>query len=131
MKKLIIHSQDSLRFVSHNDIHYCKSDNCYTTVFLKDAEELVMCKSLKKVYVELDPAVFIRINQSYVVNKHFISIIDKKNKLVELVGGRRIPFTTTISDLVEMMTSKVMVIVLTFSYLPFVSQMCDEVISKI
>ena len=105
MKKLIIHSQESLRFVSHTDISYCKSDNCYTSVFLHDGEELVMCKSLKKVFDELNPDLFVRVNQSYVVNKNYIRLVDKRNKLIELVNGKRIPFTTTIGELIDMLGS--------------------------
>ncbi|QIL41614.1 LytTR family transcriptional regulator [Pedobacter sp. HDW13] len=105
MNKLIIHSHESLRFVPHSEITYCKSDNCYTSIFLDNGEELIMCKSLKKLLAELDPTSFIRVNQSYLINKNFIKIIDKKNKYVELINNQRIPFTTTIAELLSLIVA--------------------------
>jgi len=101
-KKVIIHSQDQLRFISQSDITYCKSDNCYTTIYLSNNEEYVVCKSLTKMYKELEPDVFIRINQSYIINKNYIRLIDKRKKTVELVGSKQIPFTTTIRTLLTL-----------------------------
>ena len=107
MKKLIIHSQESLRFVTHSEISYCKSDNCYTTIFLIDGEELIMCKSLKKVIEELSPNQFLRVSQSFVINKNCVRLVDKKKRIIELKGGVRIPFTTTITELISLMASNV------------------------
>ncbi|TCC94706.1 LytR/AlgR family response regulator transcription factor [Pedobacter hiemivivus] len=101
MKKLVIHSQEILRLVSHADISYCKSDNCYTSIFLHNREELVMCKSLKKVSQQLDAGIFIRVHQSHLINKNCIKLINKKNKYIELVCGTHIPFTTTINELMS------------------------------
>jgi len=92
-------SQESLRLVSCLDILYCKSDNCYTSVFLNNGEELIACKSLKKIAQELGSLTFIRVNQSYLINKDCIKSIDKKNKLVELINNQHIPFTVTLKDL--------------------------------
>ncbi|ATP57181.1 hypothetical protein CPT03_12210 [Pedobacter ginsengisoli] len=105
MKKLMVSSQESLRLVSCSDILYCKSDNCYTSIFLNNGEELVVCKSLKKISQELNPLLFIRVNQSYLINKDFIKIIDKKNKFIELASSQRIPFTTTISELLSLISA--------------------------
>ncbi|ATP57183.1 hypothetical protein CPT03_12220 [Pedobacter ginsengisoli] len=102
MKKLMISSQESLRLVSCSDIIFCKSDNCYTSIFLDNGEELVVCKSLKKISQELDSLLFIRVNQSYLINKDFIKIIDKRNKFIELVSSQRIPFTKTIAELLSL-----------------------------
>jgi len=99
MKKIIIHSQDQLRFVCQSEITHCKSDNCYTTVYVNNGEEHIICKSLTKLYKDLDPQVFIRTNQSCIINKNYIKLIDKKKKIVELNNCKQIPFTTTISTL--------------------------------
>lgn len=106
MKKIIIHSQDLIRVIDQSEILFCKSDNCYTTIFLSDNEEHVICKSLSKTFKELDTAVFIRVNQSYVININFIKSIDKKKKTIELIGSRVIPFTTTLTDLLSLIASK-------------------------
>jgi two-component system LytT family response regulator len=95
MKKIIIPSQGNLRIVSHSDIIYCKSDNCYTNIFLDNGEQFIVCKSLKKIFSELGSEMFIRVNQSYLINKNYIKFIDKKSRQVELINNQRIPFTIT------------------------------------
>lgn len=112
MKKLIVNSQEHLRFVPHHEITYCKSDNCYTSIFLNNGEELVVCKSLTKVLLDLNPDDFIRISQSYLINKDYIKLIDKKNKQVELIDSKRIPFTTTINKLLILISKQTAVIAL-------------------
>ena len=114
MKKIIINSQDQLRFVAQHDIIYCKSDNCYTTLYLNNKDEHVICKSLTKVFKELDQKVFIKINQSYIVNKHHITMIDKKKKLVELDGSSKVPFTTSIGTLLELITENAAIVIFFF-----------------
>ncbi|WP_207535314.1 LytR/AlgR family response regulator transcription factor [Desertivirga arenae] len=107
MKKLIIHSQDELRFVAHSEIVYCKSDNCYTSIHLLSGQEEVICKSLKKVSEQLAGETFIRVNQSYLVNKGFIKSVDKKRKLIGLEGDIKIPFTITINQLLIMILKQI------------------------
>ncbi|TFF36138.1 LytR/AlgR family response regulator transcription factor [Mucilaginibacter psychrotolerans] len=110
MKKVIVNSQDQLRFLEQSEITHCKSDNCYTTIYLDNNEEHIVCKSLTKLFKELDPLVFIRINQSYVINKNYIKLIDKKKKVVELNGNKQIPFTTTLSSLLNLIAQNAAVL---------------------
>lgn len=106
MKKMIVHTQGKVRFISQLDINYCKSDNCYTSVFLDDGEEIIVCKSLTKIGLELDRELFIRINQSYLVNKECIKLIDKKNKRIELENNVVIPFNTSLTSLFALLGIK-------------------------
>ncbi|TKC57602.1 LytTR family transcriptional regulator [Pedobacter hiemivivus] len=106
MNKLIINSQDTLRFISIPSIKYCKSDNCYTSVFLDNGEELIVCKSLKKLSDEISSQQFIRVSQSFLVNKDHIKLIDKKNKQLKLLDDKQIPFTTSIAELLVLMKIK-------------------------
>jgi DNA-binding LytR/AlgR family response regulator len=102
-KKLIVHSQNHLRFIAHDDIIVCKSDNSYTSIYLTNGEELVMCKSLTQLLKELDPLYFIRVSQSYLININFIKAIDKKKKQIELINNQHIPFTTTLKRLLRLL----------------------------
>ncbi|WP_316824171.1 MULTISPECIES: LytTR family DNA-binding domain-containing protein [Pedobacter] len=104
MKKLIVNSHDSLRVIAHSDITFCKSDNCYTSIFLNTGEELVMCRSIKKISEALEGTSFIRVNRSYLINRESIKLVDKKNKHVELNGGECIPYTTSLANLVNMIS---------------------------
>ncbi len=99
MQKLIIHSQDHLRFIDEEEIIFCKSDNCYTYIYLSTAEELLISKSLSKFSKELSEGKFIRVSQSYLVNIRYIRSIDKKKKLMHLTNQSEIHFTSSLKDL--------------------------------
>lgn len=101
MKKIIVNSQNNLRLILKSEIMLCKSDNCYTTYYLVGGEEHIVCKSLVKVYSELDSSIFIKISQSFLVNVNYIKSVDKKNKVLELQNNRCVPFTINISSLIE------------------------------
>lgn len=100
MQKLVISSQEHLQFINQEDILFCKSDGCYTCVTLQSAKEFVICKPLAKVSKELDGDLFIRVNQSYLVNLNFITSIDKKKKILFLLNNTAIRFTTSIREIV-------------------------------
>ena len=101
MEKIVIPSKDIVHILSQSDISFCKSDNCYTTFYLIKGEQIVMCKSLTLVMNLVDPTLFLRVNQSYLVNKNYIKLIDKKSKEVVLIDSIRIPFTIRISDIIS------------------------------
>ncbi|TDQ06956.1 LytR/AlgR family response regulator transcription factor [Pedobacter metabolipauper] len=102
MNKIILHSQNQLVFINRSDIVYCKSDNCYTIYHLANHEEHIVCKSLKKTQDELDSFTFIRISQSYIINRDFIKLIDKKKKFLKMAGDEQLPYTISLSSLVNL-----------------------------
>lgn len=99
MKKVIISSQNRIYFIDQQNIVMCKSDSCYTIIYLTDLKEIMVCKSLSKFIQELDNIKFVRVSQSYAINKDCILSIDKKKKCLELVNEIIIPFTVTIKIL--------------------------------
>lgn len=109
MKKILISNGHCVRLVAQRHIVFCKSDNCYTSFFLDNGDELVVCQSLKKVQQGLDFNIFIRVSQSYLINKEYILLIDKKQKMLELSGGHRIPFTKTLNQLVSILENDALV----------------------
>lgn len=96
MKKIALCSSDKISLVIEDNILFCKSDGCYTTVYLNNASELLACKSLSKISKELSSDCFIRVSQSYLVNLQYIKTIHKKEKCVELYNDVKIPFTISI-----------------------------------
>lgn len=97
--RLIVSSNDQIHLINFNDIIVCKSDNCYTYIYLHAGNEFLICKSLAKVSKELCARKFIRVNQSYIINVDYIKSIDKKKKHIEMLNQTKIPFTLTIKDL--------------------------------
>src|SRR4051812_31639265 len=96
--KIIVNSQDHLQFIQKDEIVFCKSDNNYTYIHLKDGSEVLLCKSLSKFSKELGQGAFIRISQSYLISKEYIKKIDKRNKQVYLINEAPIKFTISIKE---------------------------------
>jgi DNA-binding LytR/AlgR family response regulator len=106
--RLIVVQQNFIHFVEKRQIIYCQSDNCYTSIYLTDGKILLLVKSLAKVMREdLNSVDFIRISQSYLINKNYIKIINKKKKLIELLNEHSVPFTVTLKELMELLSHPV------------------------
>mgnify|MGYP003577933524 CR=1 FL=1 len=98
--KLIIPHNSFIHLVDYDDILYCQSDNCYTYVHLISGERFILIKSLSKVEKLLNVEGFIRINQSFLVNRHYIKTINKKEKNISLSNEAVLPFTVPLKKLI-------------------------------
>ena len=76
-KKLVLRTQNSIHIVDISDIHFCKSDNSYTTFYLDNNEKILVSKSLKDYEGILKEYGFFRPHQSYLVNLNHIKKVDK------------------------------------------------------
>lgn len=76
-KKLVLRTQNSMHIVDISDIHFCKSDNSYTTFYLDDNQKILVSKSLKDYESILKEYGFFRPHQSYLVNLNHIKKVDK------------------------------------------------------
>jgi DNA-binding LytR/AlgR family response regulator len=99
--KLFIHSKGLIHLIDQDHIVYCQSDNCYVTLFLADNNQLLIIKSLTQLQKELDSSMFIKVQQSFIVNKNFITHIDKKSRKIHLDFNVDVPFTLSIKTLME------------------------------
>lgn len=98
-KKHLITCGVKIKLVPEDEILCCKSDNCYTTIFLESGDELISCKSLNKLHSEFVSRGFLRISRSCVVNLHFVKAINRKEKTIELNEKLQVPFTIAINEL--------------------------------
>jgi two-component system LytT family response regulator len=105
-QKFLIPHRDYIHVVDYSAILFFKSDNCYTHVFLSSGAEYVLVKSLSKLEKELNSPRFIRISQSFLVNCHCITSINKKTKTVMIGQEHALPFTVSIKTLVVHMTGQ-------------------------
>lgn len=103
-EKIMLSQQDSIFFVKQQEIVYCQSDNCYTKVFLQNQKRILIVKSLTRFHKEL-PDQFVRVNQSYIINKAFVTRIDKKRKTIWLEGELEIPFTLSLKELLGLIVN--------------------------
>jgi len=107
MNKIIIPHRNIVHVIDQSEILFCQSENCYSTIFLADGRSFVVIKSLTKLEKELAASIFIKVNQSYLLNKHRILHVDKKNRLVHSEYWDPIPFTITIRRLLDLITGNV------------------------
>ncbi|PTT02064.1 DNA-binding response regulator [Pedobacter sp. HMWF019] len=92
-ESIALNSVHNVRIVSVHDIIYCKGDGPYTFFFLNDGTKQLISKPLKY-YEELLPAPhFLRTHQSYLVNRRFVSGINRSEYIV-LKNKEEIPIST-------------------------------------
>jgi len=68
IKQIILPTQEGISFVCIEDIIYCKADDTYTSVYLKNGKRLLASKMLKDIDELLLNQQFYRCHKSYLVN---------------------------------------------------------------
>lgn len=93
--KLSLSKGNRQYFISPSEIYYCKGDNNYTKLYLKDNTEFVVAKTLKEVEEMLYEYGFIRVHKSSLVKTAHVQSINQngyillKNKIEIEVSRRR------------------------------------------
>jgi two-component system LytT family response regulator len=72
--RLVLHSSNRFQIVTLDQIIYCQSDNGYTTFHLVGDKKILTSKYLKEYEDVLSNTDFLRVHQSYLVNKKFIEV---------------------------------------------------------
>lgn len=70
--KIALPTFDGFRFEKAGKIMYCKADQNYTVVYIKDGAEIMVSKSISVVQQLLPADLFYRIHKSYLVNLNYI-----------------------------------------------------------
>ncbi len=100
-KKMVLRTSDIIHIVNIDDVMYCKSDNSYTSFFLKDKKEIIVSKSMKEYAELLEEYNFLRPHQSYLVNLNHITKIDKADGgAIVMETGAEIPISTRRKQLI-------------------------------
>ncbi len=93
--KIVLRTNDALHIVNIMDILYCRSDNSYTSFFLKSGEEITISKGLKEYVDILKDYGFLRPHQSYLVNLNHVKKVDKAlGGFVIMKNGKEIPLAS-------------------------------------
>ncbi|UEG54020.1 LytTR family transcriptional regulator [Mucilaginibacter daejeonensis] len=101
-QKLMISQQDNIFLIEPSKIIFIQSDSCYTKIYLKGGQKILACKPLSKLERELQPDIFIRVNQSFLINRYLIERIDKKRKSIELNENHSVSYTVALKALLKM-----------------------------
>lgn len=90
-KKIVLKTTERIQVVNISDIIFCKSDNSYTTFFLKDNNKLVVSKVLLKFENILKEHGFIKVHKSFLVNLNFISSFEKTTDCLIMSNKLKVP----------------------------------------
>ena len=97
-QKLCLKSYKDYRFLDMHDILFLKADNASTDIFMEDGSKVSAYKTLKS-YEAILPENFIRIHNSYIVNRNYISRIHfGKSKCTIKNRTESIPFSKSYKD---------------------------------
>ena len=90
-KGLYVCQTKGLRFrLPYESILYFRSDRNYVTVHLRDRTEHSFPGKLANVERQVPKHLFVRVHQSYLVNRAAVRLIDKGKKSVRLSNGEEI-----------------------------------------
>lgn len=95
MDFLTISGADRIDFIDPNEIIYMQSNGRYTEFILSDNKRKVLAsKSLGEIHVQLNPSVFFRIHNTFIINlKHLININKKSGNYCEMSNGNSLPIS--------------------------------------
>lgn len=107
-KKLVLRTSEAIHVVNISEIEYCQSDNTYTTFYLSGEENILVSKPMKEFTGILEEYDFFRPHQSYLINLHAISRIDKSDGgFVILKNGKEIPISSRRKQFVFEMLNRI------------------------
>ncbi len=78
-RRIVLKTTESISIVEISDIVYCRSDNTYTTFYLKNKEKILISRPMKEYEEILSEYGFFRPHQSFLVNLQYISRLDKSD----------------------------------------------------
>lgn len=99
---ICVKSYGDYRYISASDISYFQADNNSTDIYLNSGEMITAFKTLKHFEGVLsDP--FIRIHNSYIINKNYISRIHNGNSVCYIKNSqKKVPFSKTYKSNVDL-----------------------------
>ncbi len=98
-KRIVLKTLDQIHFVFEDDILYCHSEGNYTTFHLKEGQNIIISKSLKKSIELLSDDLFIRCHQSHLVNASHVASYNHQGYLL-LKSGEIVPVSGRLKRLV-------------------------------
>jgi two-component system LytT family response regulator len=92
LNRVLLPLGNQMEMIPKNQIVRCESDSNYTHVYSLQGIKYTLAKTLKEVETCLPP-VFFRIHRSHLVNLNMMQRVHKKESMLELVDGTRLPIS--------------------------------------
>lgn len=100
-RKISIPISDGYEFIEVDRIMYCQSDSNYTTLFLSDGRNVLICKTMKEVEKTLDNFLFIRVHRSYLINPNYLKEYHRNDGgYLTMQDSKEIPISQQKRDLI-------------------------------
>lgn len=90
--KVVLTSLQNYHFVAVSDIIYLKSEGNYCNVILREDDSHLCSKTMKSIFNKL-PRNFIRVHNSYVINKEYIDKIDTALSRITMMDRSEVPIS--------------------------------------
>jgi two-component system LytT family response regulator len=105
--KIALPTMQEIMYVKVSDIIRCEAANNYTTFYLQNNEQVLVCKTLKEFADLLSPHNFVRTHQSHLVNVQFVKSYLKEDGGTLLLNNlSKIPISRQNRDLVKAALNK-------------------------
>lgn len=93
-ERIAIPAQDRITLVESRQILYCQAEGNYCLIYLKNGEKICASFTLGSMLRRLDPELFIRVHQSYLIARESIyRFFHAEGGKVELKNGNLIPIS--------------------------------------
>ena len=90
--KLALSTLDGIYFYDPSEILYCEGENNYTRFIFANNKALLISKTLGEYEEILEEHGFVRIHKSYLVNKKFITKVDREGVVI-MSNGKALAFS--------------------------------------
>jgi len=100
--KLALSTMEGVSFYDPSEIMYCEGDSNYTKFIFTHHKPKLISKTLGEYEEILEEHLFIRIHKSYLVNRKYITMIDREGMVI-MKDGRSLPVSRRRKDAVMLM----------------------------
>jgi two-component system LytT family response regulator len=98
---LCLPTTNGYEFVDIEDVIYCKSDNNYCHIHIKDERSKLVSRTLKDISKQLNSDQFLRIHQSYLINLDWVKAYSRiDGGTIIMKDGSSLPISRTKKDMV-------------------------------
>ncbi|GAA4091832.1 LytTR family DNA-binding domain-containing protein [Mucilaginibacter panaciglaebae] len=105
--KIALPTLSEIRYIKVNTIIRCEAENNYTTFYLDNGEQILVCRTLKEYAELLQPRRFIRPHQSHLVNLAFVkSYLKEDGGTLLLTDHSKVPISRQNKDKIKEQLNK-------------------------
>jgi two-component system LytT family response regulator len=97
-QRLALHHQHGVKLVRPEDILYLSADGSCSRIHFKDGQDYLDSRTLKTFEERLNPAFFMRVHRSYIINLHELTEFTREDgNQVILTQGVKVPVSRSYS----------------------------------